>query len=372
MMRSPNQPIRVLVVEDSRAQRELLLALLRGSGDFEVVGIAGNGKEAIAEAQRLRPNVIAMDIHLPILDGYEATRQIMRLCPTPIVLISSQGDTARRSIEALAAGALAVVSKPGGRADADDERTTFLTTLRLMADVRVVTRHSSRLLASDHRPPATGRPGRLVDSSFDSMQGRRRWPVAPKVLAIAASTGGPAAVQTVLRGLGTGFPLPIVVVQHIARGFVLALVEWLNNTVALPVRVARQGERLNPGQVYLAPEDHHIVAYDPGAATLRPMAPGDRFCPSADLLFESAARVYGAAAIGLVLTGMGDDGTRGLLALRAAGAPTLAQDAASCVVYGMPRAAVEAGAITRSEPLAMIAEVILRMVGGIARDLGAS
>ena len=126
MKRSPNQPIRVLVVEDSRAQRELLLALLRSSKDFEVVGTASNGKEAIAEAQRLRPNVIAMDIHLPILDGYEATRQIMRQCPTPIVLISSQRDTAQRSIEALAAGALTVVSKPGGRAPAD-ERATLRT-----------------------------------------------------------------------------------------------------------------------------------------------------------------------------------------------------------------------------------------------------
>jgi two-component system chemotaxis response regulator CheB len=372
MKRSPNQLIRVLVVEDSRAQRELLLALLRGSGDFEVVGTAANGKEAIAEAQRLRPNVIAMDIHLPILDGYEATRQIMRQCPTPIVLISSQGDTARRSIEALAAGALAVVRKPGGRAGPDDERATFLTTLRLMADVRVVTRHSTRQPTTDNRASAAGQPGRSIASSFDAAQSRHRSPVAPKVVAIAASTGGPAAVQTVLRGLGTGFPLPILVVQHIARGFVPALIEWLNNTLALPVRVAQQGERLVPGQVYLAPEDHHIVAHEPGMAGLRPIAAGDRFCPSADLLFETVAGVYGAAAIGLVLTGMGDDGTRGLLALRAAGAPTLAQDAASCVVYGMPRAAVEAGAITRSEPLARIAEVILGLAGGVARDLGAS
>jgi two-component system chemotaxis response regulator CheB len=364
MNRSPNQPIRVLLVEDSRAQRELLLGLLRASGDFEVVGTASNGKEAIAEAQRLRPNVIAMDVHLPILDGYEATRQIMRLCPTPIVLISSQGDTARRSIEALAVGALAVVSKPGGRPDADDERKAFLTTLRLMADVRVVTRHAARPPITDRRPSTSGRPG-------ISVVGHRSL-VVPQVLAIAASTGGPAALQTVLRGLGVGFPLPVLVVQHIARGFVPALVEWLNNTIAAPVRIAQQGERLLPGQIYLAPEDRHLVAREPGAAGLRPLAAGDRFCPSADLLFETVASVYGAGAIGLVLTGMGDDGMRGLLALRAAGAPTLAQDAASCVVYGMPRAAVEAGAITRSEPLATIADVILELVGSVARNLGAS
>ncbi|HET9224517.1 MAG TPA: chemotaxis-specific protein-glutamate methyltransferase CheB, partial [Roseiflexaceae bacterium] len=352
-------------------QRELLLALLRSSNDFEVVGTASNGKEAIAEAQRLRPNVIAMDNHLPILDGYEATRQIMRECPTPIVLISSQRDTAQRSIEALAAGALTVVSKPGGRAPAD-ERATFLTTLRLMADVHVVTRHSTRPLTADQRSPDGARHGSPVAGSWDAAQSRRRPPPVPKILAIAASTGGPAAVQTVLRGLGTGFPLPILVVQHIARGFVPALAEWLNNTLALPVRVAQQGERLHPGQVYLAPEDHHLVSHEPGTAGLRPVAAGDRFCPSADLLFETAATVYGGAAIGLVLTGMGDDGTRGLLALRAAGAPTLAQDAASCVVYGMPRAAVEAGAVARSEPLALIADAILGLVGGAARGLGVS
>jgi two-component system, chemotaxis family, protein-glutamate methylesterase/glutaminase len=371
MKRSPNQPIRVLLVEDSRAQRELLLALIRSSKEFEVVGTASNGKEAIAEAQRLRPNVIAMDIHLPILDGYEATRQIMRQCPTPIVLISSQRDTAQRSIEALAAGALTVVSKPGGRACAD-EHTNFLTTLRLMADVHVVTRHSTRPLSAEQRSPTASLPGSSAAGARESAQNRRWSIVAPKVLAIAASTGGPAAVQTVLRGLSTGFPLPILVVQHIARGFVPALAEWLNNTLSLPVGVAQQGERLHPGRVYLAPDDHHLVAHEAGVAGLRPAAAGDRFCPSADLLFETVARVYGGAAIGLVLTGMGDDGTRGLLALRTAGAPTLAQDAASCVVYGMPRAAVEAGAITRSEPLAIIADVILGLVGGVSRDLGAS
>jgi two-component system chemotaxis response regulator CheB len=370
MKRSSDEPIRVLVVEDSRAQRELLVGVLNASGAFVVVGIASNGKEAIAAAQRLRPNVIAMDIHLPILDGYEATRQIMQQCPTPIVLISSQDDAARRSIEALAAGALAVVTKPRGRIgsavapEQDDDRATLLTTLRLMADVQVVTRYPVRSPTIDRRPPTTGQ--------FDtSVVGHRLPVVVPQVLAIAASTGGPAAVQLVLRGLGRGFPLPVLVVQHIARGFVAALAEWLHTTAPLPVQVAYQGEQLRAGQVYLAPEGRHLTVRAPGFAGLRPPTTDDRFCPSADLLFETAAQAYGAGAIGLVLTGMGDDGARGLLALRAAGAPTLAQDAASCVVYGMPRAAVEAGAVARSEPLAAIAATILGLVGNIARDVGA-
>jgi two-component system, chemotaxis family, protein-glutamate methylesterase/glutaminase len=354
MKRSSDQPIRVLLAENSRARRDMLLGLLLASSDFEVVGTAGNGKAAIAEAQRLRPNVIAMDIDLPILDGYEATRQIMRQCPTPIVLVSNQDDIAQSSSQALAAGALAVVRKPGARVSAEDDRMALLTTLRLMADVRVVTRHVARAVAS--APAGDQRPALVV----------------PKVLAIAASTGGPAAVHTVLHGLGANFPLPVLVVQHIARGFVPALAEWLNNTLAVPVRIAQPGERFLPGQIYLAPEDHHLVARDPGTAGLRPVAAGDRFCPSADLLFETVANVYGSGAIGLVLTGMGDDGTRGLLALRAAGGLTLAQDAVSCVVYGMPRAAIEAGAITRSASLATIANVILELVGGVARNLGAS
>jgi two-component system chemotaxis response regulator CheB len=353
-----------------------------------VVGTASDGKEAIAAALRLRPNIIAMDINLPILDGYAATRQIMQQCPTPIVLISSQGDTAQHAIEALAVGALAVVQRPSGRGDATvaptagDERAAFLTTVRLMADVRVVTRHPTRKLTNDQRRTTTEDRGLKIEdsnvsgddkrssildplsSAKSSVVGRSSL-VAPQVLAIAASTGGPAAVQRVLRDLGAEFPLPILIVQHIARGFVSALADWLNNTTPSPVRIASQGEQILPGQIYLAPEDRHLMIREVGIVSLRPSVSSDRICPSADLLFESAARIYGARAIGVVLTGMGDDGTRGLLALHAAGAPTLAQDATGCVVYGMPRAAVEAGAITRSAPLAAMAETIVGLIPNV-------
>jgi len=317
-----------LVVEDSHSQREFLVGVLNASGTFAVVGTASDGNAAIAAAQRLRPHVIAMDIHLPILDGYAATRQIMQQCPTPIVLTSSQDDAARRAIAAMAAGALAVVAKPRGHAGAamalepDDDRATFLTTLRLMADIRVVSRHPVRSPTIERKAPATDQVGPLV-------AGRRSSVVVPQVLAIAASAGGPAAVQLVLRGLGAGFPLPVLIVQHIARGFVPALAEWLRTTVPLPVQLAEQGERLLAGRVYLAPEGYHLTVRERGIASLAPLGVDDRYCPSADRLFETVAHTYGAGAIGLVLTGMGDDGTQGLLALRAAGAPTLAQDAAS-------------------------------------------
>jgi len=362
--RSTQKPIRVLVVEDSRAQRELLIGLLSTAEEFELAGIASNGQEAVEATLRLRPDVIAMDIHLPILDGYDATRQIMQCCATPIVMVSSSGgDASHRSIQAMAVGALAVVRKPASASLAEhrDDRKAFLTTLRLMAGVRVVTRFPARPALPLHEEAR-----RMMSVAGSGAAHQRRGSpsasAAPELLAIAASTGGPAAVQTLLRGLGAHFSLPILVVQHIARGFVPALVEWLDTTVPQSVTIARPGERLQPGHVYLAPDDHHLMVRDRGVAALRPGAPTDRYCPSADVLIETVAQVYGARAIGVVLTGMGDDGTQGVRALRAVGGQTLAQDEASCVVYGMPRAAIAAGGITTIAPLSALADIIVHGV----------
>lgn len=342
-------PIRVLLVEDSPSQRALLVGLLQSSTEFVVAGTASTGIDAIAAAQRLRPDIIAMDIMLPAGDGFQAARQIMQQCPTRIVLVTSDSEATQRTPEALAVGALTVIRKPGS-IELDThatERAAFLTTLRLMAGVPVVTRHSPRVPL-----PSTiaGRAGQ------------------PQVLAIAASTGGPLAVQTLLRGLGAQFPLPVLVVQHITRGYTSALATWLKNTVPLPVQVAASNVALESGHVYIAPDEHHLVVPARGIIGLRPMAKNDSFCPSADMLFTSLAASYGNHAIGVVLTGMGDDGTRGMQALSAAGSPTFAQDEASCVVYGMPRAAVAAGAITRVAPLQELGSLI-RSVAGSAMPI---
>jgi two-component system chemotaxis response regulator CheB len=195
----------------------------------------------------------------------------------------------------------------------------------------------------------------------------------PHVVAIAASTGGPAALQTLLSKLsasmanggshnGDEAPAPappVLIAQHISRGFVQALADWLNRTTALPIHVAEDGQNLVPGHVYLASDGQHLMASHPGIAGLRPIAEHDRYCPSADILFESVARVYGSKAIGVVLTGMGDDGARGLWALHKAGGQTFAQDEASSVVYGMPGAAVAAGAVMHIAPLDSLADQIL-------------
>jgi two-component system chemotaxis response regulator CheB len=359
--RAPGQPIRVLVVEDSRAQRELLVGILQANG-MAVVGTASDGHTAISSTQRLRPNVIAMDIHMPGLDGYTATRRIMELCPTPIVLISSAGVAEQSTIAALAAGALTVVRKPGGGSTPDDvvERMQFLKIMRLMADVLVVTRRPEPVVFQDVADLALSMPHTAADIHYP--RAAAVGAPHPKILAIAASTGGPAAVQTILKSLGPSFPLPVLLAQHIARGFTTALADWLQSTTDMPVKIGQSTELLQPGHVYLAPDDLHLAVFARGYIANRPVHSADRYTPSADILFETVAAAYGSQAIGLILTGMGDDGARGLRTLRAAGARTLAQDAASCVVYGMPRAAVEAGAAERVVQLADLAAVLRTMM----------
>lgn len=339
--RSLDQPVRVLIVEDSRSQREFLVGMVQAADGFAVAGTATNGHEAITATQRLRPEVVAMDINLPGLDGYEATRAIMQQCPTPVVMISGDArDEEQRSVQALAVGALAVVRKPRSLVaeGSAGERATLLRTLRLMADVRVVTRYPAR-------QPVAAQPA-----------GTRRVAQQPEIMAIAASTGGPAALEVVLRGLGPSFALPVLVAQHITRGFVSALHDWLVRVVPLPIHIAVAGDLLRPGHVYLAPDDHHLVVQARGTVAMQAVEPRDRYCPSADRLFHSVAGVYGSRSIGIILTGMGDDGARGLLALREAGGQTLAQDEASCVVYGMPKAAVMLGSVAEATPLAILAD----------------
>ncbi|MEI7644239.1 MAG: chemotaxis-specific protein-glutamate methyltransferase CheB [Chloroflexales bacterium] len=345
-----NSPIRVLVVDDSPSQLALIVGLLRAAGDFEVVGTAADGRAAVAAAIRLRPSVVAMDIHLPILDGYQATRQIMQHCPTPIVLFSSvSGDAGVRSMQALAAGALAVLPKPAGFGvpTAAADHAQFLRMVRLMSGVRVVTRRAPR----DPLPTPA-----LAPISAPLPLSR------PEILAVATSTGGPAALKTFLEGLGPGFPLPILIVQHIARGFASALHEWLSSVVPQPLGFAHPDERLVAGRAYLAPDDHHLLLAAPGIASVIPTIPADRYSPSADRLFESTARWYGPRAIGVIMTGMGDDGTRGMSAMRATGALTFGQDEATCVVFGMPRAAAEAGAVVRLLPLSGLAGAVLAAI----------
>ena len=340
--------IRVLVAEDSVTVRELLVAILEGDPEFTVVGQAKNGLEAVELAKRLRPDLITMDVHMPVMDGFTATKEIMVEAPTPIIIVSSSASErdVGLSFNALRAGALMVIPKPDdpGSPQFNGRQEQFLAMAKAMADVRVVRRWS--------RPPAPG--------GVPPARPRPRPTGAVGLVAIAASTGGPAALQRILADLPADFPVPILVVQHIARGCTGGLADWLGASCGLRVKVATPHEPLAPRTVFLAPDDRHLGVGDGQRIAVLDAPPVAGFRPAASFLFESAARALGPAVAAVILTGMGSDGAAGLEAVRAGGGYVIAQDGASCVVNGMPAAAVEAGVVDAVLPPEDIA---LRLVG---------
>lgn len=334
---SQSGPIRVVVADDSPSARELLVALLQNSEGIQVVGVAANGREAVRLVGRLQPNVVTMDIVMPEMDGLEATRQIMRETPTRIVVVTSSLMRADVDLtfEALQAGALTVLRKPGL---ADPETCDkVVQTVRLMAEVPVV-HHWGR------KPPVFKAAASDTDTQKLLDLDRQR-----KILlvGIASSTGGPAALARLLRPLPADFPVPILGVQHITRGFIGGLADWLDGETALQVEIAGHGDIPRPGTFLLAPDDYHMQINAWGVVELLREAPYKGLRPSANPLFHSLARNYGPRALGIVLTGMGDDGAEGIEALYQAGGLTVAQEQSSCVVYGMPREAIERRAIHR-------------------------
>lgn len=338
-MTKPLKPIRVVVTEDSAVTRALLTAIVEKAPGFELVAAVSDGVAAVDTVRRLRPSIVTMDLHMPRLDGVEATRQIMRETPTPIVVVTASSEVdGRLTYEALAAGALSVVARPVGPSDPRfaPRRDRLLAELRLMAGVSVV----RRVERSESRAPAQSR------ASAPPLEPWR--PVRPaRVVAIAASTGGPAALHRLLRDLPRDFDVPIVVVQHMSEGFIGGLARWLSDVAPGPVRIARDGDALAHGVVFLAPDGSHLRVAADGTVHLDAGPPIGGHRPAATALFDSVAKAYGAGAIGIVLTGMGRDGAEGLVRLRATGAMTLAQDAASSAVFGMPGVAIEVGAVER-------------------------
>ena len=319
--------IHVLVADDSATVREYLIFLLGQDPELQVVGAACNGLEAVEQAERLRPDVILMDVHMPRMNGYEATRQIMGRVPMPIVMVSASlsRDEVAMTFEALKAGALMVVEKPGGPDHPNHAETArrLVEAVKLMAEVKVVRRWRPKEQVACPPTVSTG-PFRLV--------------------AIGASTGGPQAVAEILRGLPRDLEVPILIVQHIAPGFTRGLSEWLGMETRLTVKLAEAGEAIRSGAVYLAPEGSQMGIAREGRIRLTKEPAEDHFCPSASYLFQSVAESYGRFAIGILLTGMGRDGAAGLKQLREAGGMTIAQDEESSVIFGMPGEAIRLGA----------------------------
>lgn len=339
--------IRVVLAEDSDTCRALLTAVLESDSQLRIVGQAHDGEAALTLTDQLRPDVVVMDAFMPVMDGFAATRNIMLRCPTPIVIVSASLNVAHvaASMRALAAGALTLLPKPVSPTAPGFEELaqSFVRTVRAMADVKVVRRFNHRPLAGAAAVPTLAPAPPQVD-------GRTR----PRVIGIGASTGGPAALQRVLSDMHSEVPVPIAVVQHIARGFVDGLAGWLDNVTPHKVRVATHGEQLQPGTVYLAPDDHQLWITRRGTVDLSRRAAVGGFLPSASVLFSSLAESYGASALGVIMTGMGQDGVDGLRELRATGAQVLAQDEETSVVFGMPAAAIAAGLVDAVLPLPMI------------------
>jgi two-component system chemotaxis response regulator CheB len=362
-------PIRVLVVEDSVTIRKRLREVLDADPGVEVVGEAEDGKRAIELCESLRPDVITLDMMLPVMSGLAATEYIMAHWPTPILIVSSSTNRGElfKTYEALAAGALDVMEKPAGdEIDGVWERR-LVSTVKLVARVKVITHLRARLGFVDS---ARG----FVDSARGSVDSARAAPVragAPlplsdsgrpyRIVALGASTGGPAAILQVLHVLPKDFPLPVLVVLHIGEPFGSAFADWLDSQSSHRVRYAQEGQRLDAPGVFLAPPGRHlIVRNDRLHLTDDPERHSCR--PSVDALFESVAREYGAAAIACLLTGMGRDGASGLLDIRKAGGFTIAQDEATCVVYGMPREAILLGAAASVLPLPDIGRTLAALV----------
>jgi two-component system, chemotaxis family, protein-glutamate methylesterase/glutaminase len=355
--------VRVLVVEDSLTIRKRLVEVLEEDPQFEVVGEAEDGRQAIDRCLALRPDAVTMDMMLPVMTGLAATEYIMAHCPTPILVVSASFNRGEvfKTYDALAAGAVEVIEKPTGSEAPGVWEREFKSTLRIVSRIRVITHPRARLtgVSRDPRLTPASSPGREA-SGVSSTDAR-----SLAVLGIGASTGGPNALVQVLGSLPKDFTAPVLVVLHIGASFAPAFGEWMGNQVPRPVAYAQGGEVLSSlGQrIVLAPPDRHLIVRS-GRLALTDDPERHSCRPSVDVLFESIARECGAEAAACLLTGMGRDGALGLLALRRAGAATLAQDEASSVVYGMPREAAILGAAERILPLGEIAGVI----GGIGRS----
>lgn len=364
----PSLPIRVFLVEDSPIALTILKRIFASTTELEVVGTATNGLEALEAIPALEPDIICTDFHMPKMGGIELTQRLMEIYPRPILVISAsvQEEDRDNVFRILEAGALDVFPKPrtGLSSEYDKNKADLIHKVKLLSGIKVFTQRRHRLAPTtptttptQATPSTSAARATATTASVLALDIR-----APRILAIGASTGGPQALKVLLSNLPSNFPLPVVCVQHISEGFLGGLISWLSQSCQLPIQEAQAGTRPQAGQVYFAPDHHHLTINSQGHFHLSKQAPVVGHRPSVTILFNSVAAYYRRSAIGVLLTGMGSDGATGLQAMAQAGSHTIAQDEASSVVFGMPKEAIALGAAKQILPIEAIAPTLLKQI----------
>jgi two-component system chemotaxis response regulator CheB len=381
-----SQPIRVLVVDDSALMRRVITGLLEQDPGIRVVATARNGREAIELVQELRPDIVTMDVRMPVMDGLATTEHLMAYCPTPILVLTASLASHEVDItfKMLGAGALEVIEKPSGSDAQALDRTgrALIRRIKVLARVKVVTHLRGRrkpvdLLSTLPRLAANGTEHTQAsktaskatadDAPASPLIRSPRYPVAASsglavpLIVIGASTGGPRIVNEVLAALPSGLPSAVLVVQHIAQGFSAGMAEWLANASRLPVRLAHEGQAIRAGEVLIAPDARDLLI-TPERTVHLSENPLLIQRPSIDISMQAAAEVFGARAIGVLLTGMGRDGGYGMLTIKRSNGYTIAQDETTSTIFGMPRAAIQLGAAREILPAGRIAPRLVELI----------
>jgi two-component system chemotaxis response regulator CheB len=356
MNNSRNALIRVLLVDDSPVALEIISQILSSDPHIQIVGKARNGAEALTLITQVYPTIVCTDYFMPIMSGLELTKKIIEQCPMPILVISGKLDFSEKKnvFSLLEAGALDCIKKPESTDPNTLENKQFISKVRILSEIIVLKKRKSATKTPsattvEIRPRTTG----LITTEY-------------KVIAIGASTGGPVAIQTILKKLPKPFPLPILITQHISFGFLQGFADWINETCQFEVAIVEKTVRTRPGVLYLPQENTHleIVADDEISSSNTPPLKGHR--PSIDYMLSSVAKQFGDKSIGIVLTGMGSDGAAGLLEMRQKGALTIAQSESSCVIFGMPAQAIAYGGATK---VLDISEIPLAVIEALKEEL---
>ena len=342
--------IRVLVVDDSPLMCKLLTTVMNADPQVLVIAVANDGKEAVDLVPLLQPDIITMDMDMPVMDGLEATKQIMAFHPTPILIVSSSVFKLgmEKVFRAISHGALDVIDKSELEFIGDKKSgRTLIAKIKSLTRVQVKDQSAVRF---------------RYETPIGDLKAPRR-KTSDQIVAIVASTGGPKALLQILQRLPESFPCGIVIVQHITSGFLSGLVDWLTKECKIEVKIGEDSEEIRPGVAYIAPDNFHMRVKEGGKISLSDEPASNGHKPSADVLLESVAKTYGKGVRAVILTGMGRDGATGMKTIKQSQGATIAQSEKSCVVFGMPGAAIEMKAIDKVLPLESIAEEIVSMVG---------